>query len=74
MRDMFEAYTFDPDIPNLFLFPGTKKVPGYFPGPDDANEIRTRDTTVKGWCLNRLTMGPHLIIFKNENNKGAMYS
>ena len=24
----------------------------------DANEIRTRDTTVKGWCLNRLTMAP----------------
>ena len=42
----------------FFLFQGTKKVPGYFPGPDDANEIRTRDTTVKGWCLNRLTMAP----------------
>ena len=24
----------------------------------DANEIRTRDTTVKGWCLNHLTMAP----------------
>ena len=35
---------------------------------------RTPDTTVKGWCLNRLTMGPHLIIFRNENNKGAIYS
>ena len=58
MRDMFETYTSDSHIPNLFLFPGTKKVPGYFPGPDDANEIRTRDTTVKGWCLNRLTMAP----------------
>ena len=59
MRDMFETYTSDSHIPNLFLFPGTKKVPGYFPGPDDANEIRTRDTTVKGWCLNRLTMEPY---------------
>ena len=54
---MFETCTFHPQIPNL-LFPGTKKVPGYVPGPDDANEIRTRDTTVKGWCLNRLTMAP----------------
>ena len=25
----------------------------------DPNGIRTHDTTVKGWCLNRLTMGPH---------------
>ena len=24
----------------------------------DPNGIRTHDTTVKGWCLNRLTMGP----------------
>ena len=33
------------------------------PEPDglvfgDPTEIRTRDTTVKGWCLNRLTIGP----------------
>ena len=26
----------------------------------DPNGIRTHDTTVKGWCLNRLTMGPLL--------------
>ena len=26
---------------------------------NDANETRTRDTTVKGWCLNHLTMAPH---------------
>lgn len=25
----------------------------------DPNGIRTHDTTVKGWCLNRLTMAPH---------------
>ena len=25
----------------------------------DPTEIRTRDTTVKGWCLNRLTIGPY---------------
>ena len=24
----------------------------------DAKQIRTADTTVKGWCLNRLTMAP----------------
>ena len=35
-----------------------KKSPGIYPRTDDANEIRTRDTTVKGWCLNRLTMAP----------------
>ena len=29
-----------------------------FPG-GDATENRTRDTTVKGWCLNRLTMAPY---------------
>ena len=28
------------------------------PVTNDTNEIRTRDTTVKGWCLNRLTMVP----------------
>ncbi len=27
----------------------------------DPNGIRTHDTTVKGWCLNRLTMGPFLL-------------
>ncbi len=27
----------------------------------DPNGIRTHDTTVKGWCLNRLTMGPQNI-------------
>ena len=27
----------------------------------DPNGIRTHDTTVKGWCLNRLTMGPLLL-------------
>ena len=26
----------------------------------DPYGIRTHDTTVKGWCLNRLTMGPLL--------------
>ena len=25
----------------------------------DPTGIRTRDTTVKGWCLNRLTIGPY---------------
>ena len=29
---------------------------------NDANENRTRDTTVKGWCLNRLTMAPYIIL------------
>ena len=28
----------------------------------DANENRTRVTTVKGWCLNRLTMAPYYVI------------
>ena len=29
----------------------------------DANGNRTRVTTVKGWCLNRLTMAPYHILF-----------
>ena len=29
----------------------------------DPTGIRTRDTTVKGWCLNRLTIGPYIIIY-----------
>ena len=28
----------------------------------DPNGIRTHDTTVKGWCLNRLTMGPQFLL------------
>ena len=28
----------------------------------DPNGTRTHVTTVKGWCLNRLTMGPHIYI------------
>ena len=27
----------------------------------DANGNRTRVTTVKGWCLNRLTMAPKIM-------------
>ena len=28
----------------------------------DANETRTRVTTVKGWCLNRLTIAPYYLL------------
>ena len=29
----------------------------------DPYGIRTHDTTVKGWCLNRLTKGPYFVVY-----------
>ena len=29
----------------------------------DPNGFRTHDTTVKGWCLNRLTKGPYSVVY-----------
>ncbi len=29
----------------------------------DPYGIRTHDTTVKGWCLNRLTKGPYSVVY-----------
>ena len=33
----------------------------------DPTGIRTRDTTVKGWCLNRLTIGPYVFLSFKPN-------
>ena len=35
----------------------------------DPTGTRTRDTTVKGWCLNRLTMGPHIWCGSEKKNR-----
>ena len=49
-----------------------RTIPVLFAG--DPYGTRTHVTTVKGWCLNRLTNGPYVILFSRHHHVKGWFS